>query len=298
MNRPLFLLLPAACLGLGLAAAVAVAQPLILPGARFPDESEPGQKAPAGPAPTRAVGAKAVSEAAILDRDLRLNGSMGTLRLERAGRSGLQMRVVLQGRRLSRPDQACAVELEEPVAVTLQDRTDGLVRYSIAIPDCPVTGTLADGALWVREGGTCRFEAQDCQAQTAGLWGPEPKALAGRTAAIEQDRGRADRAVRENYRVLTQRAQPQDVRAIVSEQAAFSSEREMACRSFAEEASHGFCNARFTELRAAQLAARLGLAPAERPASPAPRTPVSTGRTERRPEPIRPPPASLLPSPR
>ena len=43
---------------------------------------------------------------------------------------------------------------------------------------------------------------------------------------IEQDRSQADRAVRENYKALAQRAQPHDVRTVVSEQAAFSSERE------------------------------------------------------------------------
>lgn len=294
MNRALAVLLTA-CLG-GSLPAPATAQPLVLPGARLPEPAEPTQRTP-GPSQARPAGAKTVSEAAVLDRDLKLNGSAGTIRIERGGPSGLRARVALQGTRLSRPGEACAVTADEPVPVRPHGRSDGLARYAVDIPDCPLTATLADGGLWVREEGACRSEAQDCGARATGLWGPEPRVLAARVSAIEQDRGRADRAVRESYKALTQRASPQDVRTIVGQQAAFSSEREMACRAYAEEAAHGFCNARFTEARAAQLAARLGVAPAERPA-PAAGIPGSIGRTERRPAPIRPPPASLLPSPR
>jgi Lysozyme inhibitor LprI len=295
MIRP-FLVLLTACLGLPAAAG---AQPLMLPGARFPDEGRPADKPAANAAATRPVGAKAVTETAILNRDLKRNGSSGAIRIERAGRSELRARVALQGVRLSRPEQACTVRFEEPVAVTKEGPANGLVRITLRIPDCPVGGDLADGALWVRGGGMCRFETQDCQIAAEGLWGPEPSALTGQIAAIEQDRGRADRAVRENYKALTQRAPPQEARAIVSEQAAFSSEREMACRSYAGEASHGFCNARFTEARAARLAARLGVAAVDRPAPvPGSIRAVPSERTQRRPAPIKPPPASLLPNPR
>jgi hypothetical protein len=236
-----------------------------------------------------------VSEASILDRDLRLGGSRGILRVERAGRSALRARIEIQGTRLSRPSEACTVTLDEPAPLEAEGRAEGLARYALRTPACPLVADLVDGALWVREG-TCGSEAQDCRADAAGLWGPDPSALAAQAGRIDQDRGRADRAVRETYKALAQRAQPQDARAIVAEQAAFSSEREMACRSYAREASHGFCNARFTEARAASLAARLGAAPAERPAPGPPRERAE--RTERRPTPIMPPPASLLPGPR
>jgi hypothetical protein len=66
--------------------------------------------------------------------------------------------------------------------------------------------------------------------------------------------------VRDNYKVLTQRAGPQGVRPIVVEQAAFSSEREQVCREYAREGAHGFCHARYTEARLASLANKLGLA--------------------------------------
>jgi hypothetical protein len=97
-----------------------------------------------------------------------------------------------------------------------------------------------------------------------GVWGPNPPPSCRSPARIETDRGRRrpDRA--ENYKVLTQRAGPAR-RPIVSEQASFSADRETVCRNYRGEATHGFCNARFTEGRAAQLAARLGIAPAPSP---------------------------------
>jgi hypothetical protein len=70
---------------------------------------------------------------------------------------------------------------------------------------------------------------------------------------------------------LTHRAGPQGVRPIVSEQAAFSSDREQVCRSYAREGAHGFCHARFGEARALALAARLGLNASSAAAAPAPR---------------------------
>ena len=75
----------------------------------------------------------------------------------------------------------------------------------------------------------------------------------------ETIRASADKAARENYKVLTQRARPEAVRPIVAEQAGFSSDREITCRNYAKEAQHSFCNARFSEGRAISLAQRLGV---------------------------------------
>jgi hypothetical protein len=240
---------------------------------------------------TRPVGAKAVSEASILNRELRLNGSAGSMRVERVGRGDLKATVSFEGTRLSRPGEACTVKLDDAVSLKERGQPEGLLRYEFQAPACPVMADLLDGALWVRGPvEACSFEAADCRVDPRGLWGPEPAALAAQARGIEHDRGQADRAVRENYKALTQRAHPQDVRAIVSEQAAFSSEREMMCRGYAREAAHGFCNARFTEARAAQLAARLGLVPAASArATPAQRRPVPAS------APVK-PPMPLLPS--
>ena len=268
------------------ASFIATAQPLILQGGQGPDLGPP--PAPAPPPQMRGVPAKAVSEETIVNRDLKLNGSSGTIRIERAGRSAdLKARLVLPGTRLSQPGEACTVKLDDAVPLTARGRTDGLARYEFEMSACPIAVDLVDGALFVKAG-ACSIEPSDCRVEASGLWGPEPAALMAQARTIEQDRGQADRAVRENYKALTQRARPQDVRAVVGEQAAFSSEREMACRSYAREAIHGFCNARYTEARAALLASRLGLVPAASPArTGAPRRPA--------PIPIRPPPPSLFP---
>ncbi len=63
------------------------------------------------------------------------------------------------------------------------------------------------------------------------------------------------------------------VKAVASEQAGFTSEREMTCRDYARESVHGFCSARFTELRAAELAARVEAAGGPPAVAAAPRTP-------------------------
>jgi hypothetical protein len=240
----------------------------VLPGARLQDD--PGAPAPSAtpglpPATPRArpVVPKAPTEEMVLNRELKLNGSTGGFRIERVGRTELRARLTLDGTRLTQPGESCAVRLEEAVALTARGRVDGLLRYEVGAPACPIIADLVEGALWVRgPAGACVIEAADCRVDPRGLWGPDPAALAPLARAIEEDRSRADRAVRENYKALTERSRPQDVRAVVSERAAFSAEREMLCRSYAREASHGFCNARFTQARAAQLAARLGVTPA------------------------------------
>ncbi len=72
---------------------------------------------------------------------------------------------------------------------------------------------------------------------------------------------------------MTQRARREDVRPIVSEQAAFSSDREQLCRTYAREGTHGFCHLRVTENRALALATRLGANTAVPTAAAAPRRP-------------------------
>jgi hypothetical protein len=255
------------------------------PGQAVPGQAVPGQGtpemtdaplAPSAPAPPKPVPAKFPSEASVLGRPLRLNGQDGSLRLERTGRDEWRARISLAGTRISRPGEACTVEPAEALPVTLRGRPDGLQRFEIEVPACPIAASLLDGALWVREpAGMCLIEASDCRVSPRGVWGPEPAALVPLARTIETDRGAADRIVRENYKVLTQRAGPGETRPIVSEQASFSADRETVCRNYRGEATHGFCNARFTEGRAAQLAARLGIAPAPSPtASAAPAGPA------------------------
>jgi hypothetical protein len=172
-----------------------------------------------------------------------------------------RLRLSLAGSKVSRPTESCTVAVggEEPLTVEPGGKPDGAPRFELKGASCPISFDVLDGAVWVRgPAELCTFEAQDCRADPKGLWGPEPGALFTQAKAIESARGLADRAVRENYKLLTQRAKPQDVRPIVQEQAAFSAERETLCRAYAREAAHGFCNTRFTEARAVSLPTRLG----------------------------------------
>jgi hypothetical protein len=66
--------------------------------------------------------------------------------------------------------------------------------------------------------------------------------------------------VRSHYKTLIGRAVGNEaVKTVAREQAGFSAEREMVCRPYDKEVEHGFCHARFSEARAAELAARLGV---------------------------------------
>jgi hypothetical protein len=220
-----------------------------------------GPVAPREPVVARPVAAKPVADDSVLNRDLKLNGRSGSMRIERAG-AALRARIGLEGTMISKPAESCQVQIEggQPVTLAAQGKPEGLSRYAVEGATCPISFDIVEGAVLVRGPETsCTFEAADCRADPRGLWGPEPATLLPLAAQLEQDRGLSDKAVRDNYKVMTQRAAGQGVRPIVAEQAAFSSEREQVCRDYAREGTHGFCHARYTEARLAALAAKLGL---------------------------------------
>ena len=252
-----------------------------------PNDGTPGPVQPSGPAPARPVAVRPPSEDSVIGRDLKLNGSMGALRIDRAA-GGLRAQVTLVGAKVSQPTESCSVKLggAEPVTLEGLGKPDGLSRYQAQAPACPIVFDVLEGAVMVTAPAeACVIQDADCQAEPRGIWGPEPGSLIPKAAEFEQARGSFEKAVRENYKALTQRAGPQAVRPIVAEQAAFSSEREQVCRSYAREGAHGFCNARFTEARAVTLASRLGiLMQAEAPQAERPRRP-------------RPPPVSAADAP-
>jgi hypothetical protein len=220
-----------------------------------------GPVQPAAPPPPKPVVLKPPTEESVVGRELKLNGGSGSLRLDRAGRE-LKALITLAGRKLSQETESCAVKLGggEALSATSLGKPEGLPRYELQAPACPITFDVLDGAVLVTAPtDACVIQEADCSVEPRGLWGPEPASLLPRAKDIEQARGAADKAVRENYKVLTQRAGPQGVRPVVAEQASFSSERETLCRSYLREGAHGFCNTRFTEGRAVALAARLGI---------------------------------------
>jgi hypothetical protein len=266
------------------------------PGAPLPlGTPAPGQAPPpqAQPAPPRPAAVRTAAEEEVIGREFRRNGAAGRLRVERAARGPLTARLTLEGTAISKPGQACEVKIADggPIPLKAEGRPEGSLRYALEAPACPIAFDVLEGAVLVASPtAACTFEAADCRAEVRGLWGPEPAALLPQTRAIEAARGEADRQVRENYRALSQRAAPNQVRPIVSEQAAFSSERDMACRDYAREAAHGFCHARFTAARAASLAGRLGLInpnPPPAASAPAPRRPANPN----------PPSTSAMPAP-
>ena len=222
----------------------------------------PGVPSPSQPPPPRSSAVAVPSEDGVLGAELKLNGNAGSLRIERAGPGLLQARITLAGTRVRQPAEACTVQLgqDAPLTVVPEGKTDGVPRYQVQNSACPIQFDVLHEAVLVTspvEG--CVVEAAGCRAEVTGLWGPEPGSLLPKAKEIEQARGVADRAVQEGYRALTKQARPDEIRGIVAEQASFSSSREQVCRSYAREAGHGFCNARFTEARALLVSSRLGL---------------------------------------
>ncbi|MDB5589711.1 MAG: hypothetical protein JWR86_236 [Enterovirga sp.] len=226
------------------------------------------------PVQARPVALRVPVEDAVIGRELKKNGSGGSLRIERTGRSDLRARLTLAGRKSAASVESCTITLGDAsgVALTPEGRPDGLQRYAVedaATTTCPLQIEVLDEAVLIKpKSGSCLVQTPSCQADAAGLWGPEPSQLIPRARDYEAARGVADKAVRDNYKALVQRARPEAVRPLVSEQASFSSDREVLCRTYAKEAAHSFCNARYSEGRAISLAQRLGVTVASNLASP------------------------------
>lgn len=271
----------AALAGLLLAGA-AGAQPLQLPGAQ-PFNAPGTQQAlpPSAGVPTAAPREPAMpaikppSEQDILGKPLRRNGNHGAATLSKTA-TGYGLKLDLDGFQPPNLSEPCAVSFgEAPLPLTPLGRPAGVPRYRLEAPICPIVLDVLDGAFLVVEPKEpCVVEAAQCRIDPRGLWGPDLAGIAAQAKATEKARGTAERAVREGYRTLTARANAVDQRSIAREQAGFSGEREMTCRDYQREAQYGFCTARLTEARAAELRSRLGLDTASKPAAkPRPRLP-------------------------
>ncbi|WP_293854510.1 hypothetical protein [uncultured Alsobacter sp.] len=258
-------------------ASVPGGAPVPAPG-QVPGGGVPGvPQQPPKPRPPAAP-PKVAAETSVIGKTLAFNGTKGRLIIDRRDKTNLQVTLIAVGDKISRPGEACGIDLGagKPLELTPAGKPEGVPRYRVAIPACGMDLDLLDGAVLVSgPAAACPFPEGDCKIDVRGLWGPSPGTLESQARAIESDRARADKAVQENFRALLARTQGKnEVKSVAAEQAGFTSERETVCRDYSRESVHGFCAARFTELRASELAARVvalgGPPPAPKPARPRP----------------------------
>lgn len=226
-----------------------------------------GSAAPSSYAPPKAVVVKAPTEDTVTGQPLSRDGAKGEMRFEKSGDGLALSKLTLDGDKISKAGTACTVDvaLTSPLPATPQGRPVGAIRYGVAVAACPFTIDILDGAVLVtRPEPTCDFAAADCRVSPGGLWGPHAADITPKRAKdLERERQRLETTMRANFRAVLKKAgKDRDaVKAIAKDQAAFSSEREMTCRDYAQETVHGFCSTQITQARALALMAEFGTMP-------------------------------------
>jgi hypothetical protein len=235
---------------------------LALPGAApAPSSDAPATAASPKKAHKSAPLARAPGPDAAAGRDLLLNGADGLLRISALDKDkGLRVeKFTLMGEVVSDPSQKCQIDIvaDAPIEAKSLGTPDGLARYSVDIPACPLTFDVLDGALLAPAQTTaCVFQSADCQANPGGLWGPAGASLEKDAKAIAKERARADASISDSLRRLQAHDKQSSGAALSREQNDFAAQRAELCRSYAGEAQHGYCAARVTEARAALLHSR------------------------------------------
>ncbi|WP_158811916.1 hypothetical protein [Beijerinckia sp. L45] len=278
---------------------------MMLPGAMngaAPDQPPRTSGAPTeSKTPAKPISVKPPGEDAILGRLLSFDGAKGSMQFDRSARGVTLTKLTLPGERLSKPSEACQVDIvaEQPIVAADLGRPAGALRWSVAVEACPFTVDVLDGAALVSSAQpTCDFVAADCRVSPIGLWGPSGDAISPqRIKDLEHERVRAETTMRANFRVLLHRAGKDRaaVKAIAGEQAAFSSQREMTCRDYARESVHGFCSAQITEARSLAILAKFAdEAPTDMPKKhAAAKKPPPHPKAAKAPEPV---PGAALPA--
>jgi hypothetical protein len=251
-----------ALLGFALAAPHASAQ-LMLPGA-LQAAPEAASQPTVGSAKSRPIAPKLPGEEMIVDRDLLRDGAQGSIALQRAPGQGLEIKTLsMQGEQISHPGEVCRIDViaGEPIEAKPSGKPAGLLRYDVDVEACPFSFDIFDGAIRViHEGKLCDFVAADCRIDPTGLWGPAGSSITDKQIKLfERARGSAETTMRTAFRALMARLDKDKaaITKIASEQAGFSSEREVACRNYAGEDAHGFCALRLTQGRVLALEAEL-----------------------------------------
>lgn len=203
---------------------------------------------------------KPPSEEAISGRELSLYGAGGSIAFQAGPGHQLEItKLSLAGESISHPAEECRVDVvgDGPIKTRFVGRPGGAFRYEADVAACPFSLDLLEGAVLVtRSSGSCDFAAAGCRVDPAGLWGPAGDSITpSQTAQLERERSRAESVMRTNFRALLASAgnDQEAVTKIASEQAGFSSEREMTCRNYLHEDVHGFCALRMTQARALAL---------------------------------------------
>ena len=238
----------------------------MLPGALQASPSAAGTTAqsPRGAAPgqPKPAGLKPPSEETISGHELSRDGFAGVIAFQRGSDKGLEItQLSIAGERISHPGEQCrvAVVAGAPIQTRFAGRPNGVSRYEVLIEACPFSLDVLEGAILVAPAPqTCDFQAADCRVDPAGLWGPPGNAIGpDQTKQLERERGRVDSAMLAKFHALLTSAgkDKEAIKQIASEQAGFSSEREVICRNYLREDIHGFCGLRITQARALALQA-------------------------------------------
>ena len=225
-----------------------------------PDDDKTSPDAAAAPSDEKKPSRGAKHEtglASVVDRPLLLNGTDGQLQMSYVEKKkGLKIdKFTLLGEVVSNPGQKCQIDIvaDAPIEAKSQGAPEGLTRYSVDIPACPLTFDLLDGAVLVPPQPTaCVFQAADCQAIPSGLWGPAGASLDADVKAIAHERSRAESSIATSLKILQKRDKA-GVAALAQEQSDFAAQRDDLCRGYADEAKHGFCDAELSLARAIKL---------------------------------------------
>jgi hypothetical protein len=204
--------------------------------------------------------------ASVIGKTLKLNGASGSMEIAKGDSKDKPIKLMslkLSGEVISNPQQKCEISIvgDGPMPMAHEGSPDGLPRYAAEIPACPLSFDVVEGGVIVPpQTQACVFQAADCQASPSGVWGPDATALADQAKTLAKDRSRAETSISESLKTLGKRSKGEDDE-LSREQSDFNALRDETCRGYQSEPTHGFCDARMTQARAALLRKQVAKAP-------------------------------------
>jgi len=204
--------------------------------------------------------------ASIVGKTLKLNGATGQMEIAKGDDKDKPLKIMtlkISGEVISNPQQKCEISIvgDGPIALSRQGAPDGLPRFAADVPACPISFDVVEGGVIVPpQTQACVFQAADCQASPSGVWGPEAAALADQAKTLANVRTRAEASISESLKTLAKRSKGEDAE-LQKEQSDFNALRDETCRHYQGESTHGYCDARLTQARAALLHKQVAKAP-------------------------------------